>query len=179
MAQKYKYCTIEPTTTDLLRSTKMTLLSAVRNQTPNNLHDELNSYVSKNTDDDDDLMALKNTNETGSSYHTFTTDDLYYGVNLNTNLTTMPMGVFKAKRCSCYLERDCTTPPPQQRKRPASTSYLPTQQFIAATTSTQQHDQTMPRFNHRNIRLSPEDCQNLENEALQVYGKFSIYDTSF
>lgn len=179
MAQKYKYCTIEPNTTDLLRSTKMTLLSAVRNQTPNNLHEELNSYVSKNNDDDDDLMALKNTNETGSSYHTFSTDDLYYGVNLNTNITTMPMGVFKAKRCSCYLERECSTPPPQQRKRPASTSYLPTPQFIAATSSLQQQHQTMPRFNHRNIRLSAEDRENLENEAFQVYGKFSIYDTSF
>lgn len=189
IAQKYKYCTIEPTTTDLLRSTKMTLLSAVRNQTPNNLHDELNSYVSKNNDDDDDLMALKNTNETGSSYHTFTTDDLYYGVNLNTNIT-MPMGVYKAKRCSCYLERECTTPPPQQRKRPASTSYLPTPQFIAATSlqpppppssssSPQFQSLTVPRFNHRNIRLSAEDCENLENEAFQVYGKFSIYDTSF
>lgn len=181
IAQKYKYCTIEPTTTDLLRSTKMTLLSAVRNQTPNNLHDELNSYVSKNNDDDDDLMALKNTNETGSSYRTFTTDDLYYGVNLNTNIT-MPMEVYKAKRCSCYLERECTTPPPQQRKRPASTSYLPTPQFIAATSLQPQPSPSLsvPRFNHRNIRLSAEDCENLENEAFKVlYGKFSIYDTSF
>lgn len=186
IAQKYKYCTIEPTTTDLLRSTKMTLLSAVRDQTPNNLHEELNSYVSKNNDDDDDLMALKNTNESGSSYRTFTTDDLYYGVNLNSNLT-MPMGVFKAKRCSCYIERDCATPPPHQRKRPASTSYLPTPQFIAATSLQQRQQQPssptpsspIPRFSHRNIRLSVEDCENLENEALQVYRKFSIYDTSF
>lgn len=188
IAQKYKYCTMEPTTVDLLRSTKMTLLSAVRDQTPNNLHDELNSYVSKNNDDDDDLMALKNTNETGSSYRTFTTDDLYYGVNLNTNLT-IPMGVYKAKRCSCYIERDCSTPPPQQRKRPASTSYLPTAQFIAATTVQQRQNVSptppppssspVPRFSHRNIRLSVEDCQNLENEAFQVYKKFSIYDTSF
>lgn len=174
---------MEPTTTDLLRSTKMTLLSAVREQTPNNLHDELNTFVSKNNDDNDDLMALKNTNETESSYRTFTTDDLYYGVNLNTNMT-LPMGVYKAKRCSCYIERDCTTPPPQQRKRPASTSYLPTPQFIAATSLQQRQpspapSSPMPRFSHRNIRLSVEDCENLENEALQVYRKFSIYDTSF
>lgn len=177
IAQKYKYCTVEPiSTSDLLTSTKMTLLAAVRNQTPNNLHDELNTFVSKNNDQDDDLMALKNTNEMDSSYKTFTTDDLYYGVNLSTNIA--PMGVFKAKRCSCYLDQEHMTPPPQLRKRPASTSFVPTSQFIAATTLTQPSS-PMPRFNHRNIRLSVEDCENLENEALQVYGKFSFYDTSF
>lgn len=178
ISQKYKYCPVEPTSTsDLLTSTKMTLLSAVRNQTPNNLHDELNTFVSKNTDQDDDLMALKNTNETGSSYKTFSTDDLYYGVNLNTNVA--PMGVFKAKRCSCYLEQEQMTPPPQLRKRPASTSFIPTPQFMATTTMAQVHSSPAPRFSHRNIRLSIEDCENLENEALKVYGKFSFYDTSF
>lgn len=176
IAQKYKYCTVEPTSTsDLLTSTKMTLLSAVRNQTPNNLHDELNSIVSKNNNQDDDLMALKNTNEIGSSYKAFISDDLYYGVNLNTNIA--PMGVFKAKRCSCYLEEEHMTPPPQLRKRPASTSFIPTPQFMATTTLAQ--PSPVPRFNHRNIRLSIEDCENLENEARQVYGKYCIYDTSF
>lgn len=177
-SQKYKYCSVDLTPpSDLITSTKMTLLSAVRNQTPNNLHEELNSFVSKNNDQDDDLMMVKNINETGSSYKTFTTDDLYYGVNLHTNVS--PMGVFKAKRCSCYLEQEHMSPPPQLRKRPASTSFIPTSQFNAVTTLAQVHSPPAPRFNHRNIRLSIEDCENLENEALQVYGKFSFYDTSF
>lgn len=180
IAQKYKYCSVEPiNTADLLTSTKLTLLSAVRNQTPNNLHDELNTIVSKNADEDDDLMALKNTNENGSSYKPFSSDDLYYGVNLSTNLA--PMGVYKAKRCSCYLDQEYTSPMAAPlRKRPASTSFIPTSQFIAATSMTNPSTGVpAPRFNHRNIRLSVEDCENLENEALQVYGKFSIYDTSF
>lgn len=182
IAQKDKYCSIEQThTSDLLSSSKLTLLSAVRNQTPNNLHDELNTFVSKNDDDDDDIMALKNTNDNGSSYMQFNTDDLYYGVNLSTNIA--PLRMLKAKRCSCYLDQEfMTPPPPPQRRRPASTSFIPTSQFIGATSMGQQQQQqqsTAPRFNHRNIRLSVEDCQNLENEALQVYGKFSFYDTSF
>lgn len=177
IAQKDKYCSVEPSnTSDLLSSTKLTLLAAVRNQTPNNLHDELNTFVSKNNDEDNDAMALKNTNENEPSYKQFSNDDLYYGVNLNTNIA--PMGMFKAKRCSCYLDQEfVTSPPPPQRRRPASTSFIPTSQFIAATSMAQAA--AAPRFNHRNIRLSVEDCQNLENEALQVYGKFSFYDTSF
>lgn len=159
---------------DLMSNRKLSLLSAVRNQTPNNLHDELNSIVSKNTEDDEDILTLsKNLNETSSSYKPFG-DDLYYGVNLNTNLT----GVYKAKRCSCYLDPEYDAqflPPPASRPRPASTSFLPTQQLIAMTSSPR------AKFSHRNIRLSPEDCQNLENEARQQksYTKYSIYDTSF
>ncbi|XP_031630603.1 uncharacterized protein LOC116345416 [Contarinia nasturtii] len=182
ISQKYKYCSVEPmNTSDLLTSTKLTLLSAVRNQTPNNLHEELNTFVSKNSDEDDDIMALKNTNENGPSYKPFSNDDLYYGVNLSTNIE--PMGMYKAKRCSCYLDQEYTSPlaAAPLRKRPASTSFIPTPQFLAATSLA--HPSTSsspaPRFNHRNIRLSMEDCENLENEALQVYGKFSIYDTSF
>lgn len=179
VAQKYKYCAVETSnTSDLLTSTKLNLLAAVRNQTPNNLHDELNTLVSKN--EDDELLTLKNTNETttSSSYKPFNTEDLYYGVNLNSNIG--PMSLFKAKRCSCYLDQEHMTPPPPQRRRPASTSFVPTSQFIAATSMAQPSSSSpTPRFNHRNIRLSIEDCQNLENEAFQVYGKFSFYDTSF
>lgn len=175
--QKYKYCAVEPTnTSDLLSSTKLTLLSAVRNQTPNNLHDELNTFVSKNLDEDDDILTLKNTNESGSSYKPFSNDDLYYGVNLSTNIA--PMRMYKAKRCSCYIDQGHMSPAPPLRKRPASTSFIPSGQFVAATSML--HQSAAPRFNHRNIRLSTEDCENLENEALQVYyGKFSVYDTSF
>lgn len=36
-----------------------------------------------------------------------------------------------------------------------------------------------PRFSHRNIQLTFEDCQNLENEAMEVFTNFSYYDTSF
>lgn len=158
---------------DLMSNRKLSLLAAVRNQTPNNLHDALNAIVSKNAEDDEDMLALKNLNETSSSYKPFG-DDLYYGVNLNTNLT----GVYKAKRCSCYLDPEYDAqflPPPATRPRPASTSFLPTQQLIALTSSPR------AKFSHRNIRLSPEDCQNLENEARQhkSYTKYSIYDTSF
>lgn len=36
-----------------------------------------------------------------------------------------------------------------------------------------------PRFSHRNIQLTFEDCQNLENEAMEVYTNFGYLDTSF
>lgn len=176
IAQKqYKCDTVEPTrTSDLLSSTKLTLLSAVRNQTPNNLQEELNTLVSKSSNDDEDMLALKNTNETESSYRPFNTEDLYYGVNLSTNIA--PMSAYKAKRCSCYLDQERTSPPPQIRKRPASTSFLPSPYFGHFSASPAS---PAPKFNHRNIRLSVEDCENLENEARQVYRKYSIYDTSF
>lgn len=174
IAQKYKCGTVDQTS-DLLTSTKLTLLSAVRNQTPNNLHEELNSFVSKNINEDEDILTLKNTNETESSYKTFTTEDLYYGVNLNSNIPAM--GSYKAKRCSCYLDQGQMSPPPQVRKRPASTSFLPSAYFGPMTTMPQASP--APKFSHRNIRLSIEDCENLENEARQVYQKYSIYDTSF
>lgn len=172
VSQKYKYCNIEPSS-DILTSTKMTLLSAVRNQTPNNLQDQLNSFMSKNVDEDNEMIALKNTNENGPSYRPFSDEDLYYGVNLNTNI--IPMNVYKAKRCSCYLDQELSMPPPMPlRKRPASTSFIPSDQFLVSMAP------PAPKFNHRNIRLSMEDCQNLENEALRkVYSKFSFYDTSF
>lgn len=172
IAQKYKCGTVEPnTTSDLLSSTKLSLLSAVRNQTPNNLHEELNTIVSKNTNEDEDMVTLKNTNDMESSYRPFNTEDLYYGVNLSTNIA--PMTSFKAKRCSCYLDQEyMSQPPPQQRKRPASTSFIPSSYFGSVNSPPL-------KFNHRNIRLSIEDCENLENEARQVYQKYSIYDTSF
>lgn len=181
-SQKYKYSSAdrmcEP---ELFTSNKLNLWSAVREQTPNNLHEELSSIISKSSyssgdgsDDADEMLTLKNLNDSTSSYKPFTSDDLYYGVNLNTNVT---MRTYKAKRCSCYLDSSPDSQfqlPPATRPRPASTSFLPCQP-VALTTPTG----TTPKFNHRNIRLSREDCENLENEALQVYRKFSYYDTSF
>lgn len=35
------------------------------------------------------------------------------------------------------------------------------------------------QFNHRNIQLSYEDKENLENEAMEVYCNLAYYDTSF
>lgn len=176
-SQKYKYCTMDRmSSSEYFSPTKLNLLSAVRNQTPNNLHEELNTIVSKSSEDDGDILTLKNLNDSTSSYKPFIGDDLYYGVNLNTNIPTT-MQTYKAKRCSCYLDREYDAQlrsPPSNRPRPASTSLLPTQQASFTTQSP-----IMPKFNHRNIRLSLEDCENLENEALQVYRKFSYYDTSF
>lgn len=178
-AQKYKYGSadrmFEP---ELFTSNKLNLWSAVRDQTPNNLHEELSTIISKNSNssaDDDDMMTLKNLNDSTSSYKPFTSDDLYYGVNLSTNVT---MRTYKAKRCSCYLDSSTDSQfqlPPATRPRPASTSFLPSQPLALTTPTTG----TAPKFSHRNIRLSREDCENLENEALQVYRKFSYYDTSF
>lgn len=177
-SQKYKYSSVDRMCEAELftPSTKLNLWSAVREQTPNNLHEELNSIVSKNTNEDDEMLTLKNLNDSTSSYKPFTNDDLYYGVNLNTNTNT-PMRTYKAKRCSCYLDSSYDSQfelPPATRQRPASTSFLPTQAIALTTPSG-----TTPKFNHRNIRLSREDVENLENEALQVYRKFSYYDTSF
>lgn len=176
-SQKYKCSPVdrmdEP---EMFASTKLNLWSAVREQTPNNLHEELSSIVSKNTNtDDDEMMTMKNLNDSTSSYKPFTSDDLYYGVNLNTNVS---MRTYKAKRCSCYLESSSDSQfqlPPATRARPASTSFLPSQPI----TLTMPTAGTPHKFSHRNIRLSREDCENLENEALQVYRKFSYYDTSF
>lgn len=189
--QKYKYYTVDRISSPgrFEPTTKLNLLSAVRNQTPNNLHDELNSFVSKNDDEEDEILTMKNLNESGSSYKPFSTDDLYYGVNLNTDVGPYSANVFKAKRCSCYIDPDHDAqfmPPPATRRRPVSTSFLPSPQSTLITTEATVHtvpkqEQSSPTypFNHRNIRLSLEDCQNLENEAHKVYRKFSYYDTSF
>lgn len=112
----------------------------------------------------------KNLNDSTSSYKPFTSDELYYGVNLNTILlpiepATSVVEKNRLKRCSCHLETNNTSERKQQQvaKRPTSFHGLP-------------HNY---QFSHRNIQLSEEDYQNLENEAMEVCKKYSYYDTSF
>lgn len=168
-SQKVKYYSVDrPASPDLLTTTKLNLFSSLRQPPANNVQDQLKTLMGKSfeTGDTDE----KNLNDSTSSYKPFTGDELYYGVNLKTMLlpgeTSFTSGVERnrLKRCSCHLEANTIERKQQQvAKRPTSFHALP-------------HNY---QFSHRNIQLSDEDYQNLENEAMEVCKKYSYYDTSF
>lgn len=167
-SQKIKYHSVDrPATPDMLASTKLNLFSSLRQPPANNVQDQLKTLMGKSFDTGDD--DEKNLNDSTSSYKPFTGDDLYYGVNLNTILLPsepIASGVEKnrLKRCSCHLEASTSERKQQQvAKRPSSFHALPRNY----------------QFSHRNIQLTDEDYQNLENEAMEVCQKYSYYDTSF
>lgn len=95
----------------------------------NNVHDEINSYMSKN-------FTVEKNIARSSMYKHFNDESLYHGVNLN----------LPRQRCSCSI-----LPSMVPSKYP---------------------------FSHRNIQLSFEDKENLENEAMEVYNNYG-YDISF
>lgn len=95
----------------------------------NNVHDEINSYMSKN-------FTVEKNYARSSMYKHFNDEALYHGVNLN----------LPRQRCSCSI-----LPSMVPSKYP---------------------------FSHRNIQLTYEDQENLENEAMEVYNNFG-YDISF
>lgn len=154
-------------TPDMLSSTKLNLFLSLRQQPANNVQDQLKTLIGKSFDTGD--TDEKNLNDSTSSYKPFTGDELYYGVNLNTMLLpteSIASGTEKnrLKRCSCHLEVNTSERKQHQvAKRPTSFHALPRNY----------------QFSHRNIQLSDEDYQNLENEAMEVCKKYSYYDTSF
>lgn len=95
----------------------------------NNVHDEINSYMSKN-------FTVEKNYARSSMYKHFNDESLYHGVNLN----------LPRQRCSCSI-----LPSMVPSKYP---------------------------FSHRNIQLTFEDKENLENEAMEVYNNYG-YDISF
>lgn len=95
----------------------------------NNVHDEINSYMSKN-------FTVEKNYARSSMYKHFNDESLYHGVNLN----------LPRQRCSCSI-----LPSMVPAKYP---------------------------FSHRNIQLTFEDKENLENEAMEVYNNYG-YDISF
>lgn len=158
-SQKCKYYTVDRMSTpEILTSSKLPLLASLRHQAQNNVQDELNTFISKSFDND---INGKNVNESTSTYKPFVGDDLYYGVNLN----TVPNN-YQTKRCSCHMDLEPLL-------MPASNTLMSSVDMTTAA------PQSKYQFSHRNIRLSTEDCENLENEAFEVYKKYSYYDTSF
>lgn len=167
-SQKTKYCAVDRATTpDMPSSPKLNLFASLRQPPANNVQDQLKTLMGKSFDTGD--ADEKNLNDSTSSYKPFTGDELYYGVNLSTILlpdgaTVRSIEKNRLKRCSCHLEGSPTERKQQQMaKRPMSFHALP------------RHYQ----FSHRNIQLTDEDYQNLENEAMEVCKKYSYYDTSF
>lgn len=139
---------------------KLPLLSSMTWQPPpNNLQDEINTLISKSFDNDEpaNYNNINEMNDDEPSYTTFTDDELYYGVNLNATPRPAMSSSFNA------------TSAPYQEPRCACCQL---QMSPSAQLNT-------PRFSHRNIQLTYEDCQNLENEAMEVYTNFGYFDTSF
>lgn len=156
---------------DMIKDDKLSLFATLRRHYPpaNNVHDELNAIIGKSfsTEIDDN-----NINESMPTYKQYLNDELYYGVNLHsfftpehtTNastsmpaLTTLPNNRNPMKRCSCHMDASVQEVPNIEQQNP-SKKY---------------------NFNHRNISITYEDYQNLENEAIEVCKRYSYYDTSF
>lgn len=151
--------------TESVLDEKLSLFATLRRHYPptNNVNDELNAIIGKtySTEIDDN-----NINESMPSYKQYLNDELYYGVNLHSFFTptqyttitssTLPNNRNPMKRCSCHMD--------------TSTQGVP---------NIVQNPSKKYNFNHRNISITYEDYQNLENEAIEVCKRYSYYDTSF
>lgn len=129
---------------------KLPLLSSMSWQMPpNNLQSEINSLMAKSFDNNVTVNYNTSNSELNEDGPSYTT---FTDDELyyGVNLNATPRPSNHQARCACC----------QQQMSP----------------SAQLHT---PRFNHRNIQLTFEDCQNLENEAMEVYTNFGYFDTSF
>lgn len=117
----------------------------------NSIADEIATLMTKR------FTVEKNLART-SMYKHFTDDSLYHGVNLNVPSTSTSASAPAAN------DRDCTC----------------TDLDIFSSDSELQHPNATVKypFTHRNLSLSFEDKENLENEAMEVYTNIG-YETSF